>query len=369
MKRIIALLLIVILCLSCGKKEDNTIKIGAVFELTGNIAEYGKAALNGVLLAVDELNQKDFFKKNKIKIYYEDSENNPTKAISAIQKLIDLERTPIVIGGVSSATTLAMAPIAEKNKVILFSPASSSPELTKQGEYIFRNYPSDTYEAKVLVDYLIKNKIYSISILYENNDYGYGLAKTFADLFQKSGGRVELNEGYLSQTRDFKLYISKLQRTRVQAYYLPGYYQSVGILLKQLKENSDNTRIFSSTGIEDVKLFSIAKTSANGIIYPTPSIDFENPSSAIQLFSVKYKAKYGINPNYPAMLAYDAANIIALAIEKTGNKSTDEIKNELYLIKNFPGITGNTSIDKNGDAEKPFAMKIIENNRFISLEK
>jgi branched-chain amino acid transport system substrate-binding protein len=365
MRKIFAILLVALLWLNCGKKEEDVIKIGAVFELTGDIADYGNAALHGTQLAIEEVNNKNLLKK-KLVLICEDSGNQPARAISSLNKLIAVNDCKLILGGVSSSTTLSMAPLAEKKRVILFSPAASSPKLTNAGEYIFRNYPSDTYEAKILSDNMLKMNFLKIAILYQNNDYGQGLASTFEKDFTSKGGVVVFSESYLPNTSDFRKYINKLGITGSDAYYLPGYYQTVGLLLRQLREAGDKTMIFSSTGIEDQRLFAITMNSAEGVIYPTPSIDFTNPEREVKNFIKKYEDKYHQKPNYPAMLAYDAVNIVVKAMLNCNDQtSVEEIKDQLQMVKNYPGLTGLTTIDKNGDAEKPFRLKKIKSKSFV----
>lgn len=271
-----------------------------------------------------------------------------------------------MIGGISSGTTLAMAPVAERNRVALISPGASSPDLSTAGDFIFRNYPSDLYEAKIMAEYLASHGVKRVATIFANNDYAKGLASTFRAEFSKLGGEIKFEEGYQPDRTDFKTIVAKVSTIKTDALYLPGYYQSVGLLLRQLKEAGVKKPFYSATGIEDPKFFSVAGNAGDGVIYPTPSIDFENPPPSANEFITRYKDEFGEKPNYPALLAYDATKIVALAI-RNGGDSADGIKNALYQIKDFPGITGSTSFDSNGDATKPFSFKIVQNGEFRIL--
>jgi branched-chain amino acid transport system substrate-binding protein len=354
------------LFLACeGKKGD--IKVGAVLELTGEIAAYGNAAMRGMQVAADELNRSSYFGGRRLQLSFEDSGGEPQKAVAGIQKLISTSKVPVVIGGVSSGTTLAMAPIAERSRVVLFSPGASSPALTDAGDYIFRNYPSDLFETKIMAQYLISKAVMKMSIIYSNNEFGQGLSTAFKAEFVSLGGRIVTEEGYGADVSDFRTLISKIPRSGVDGLYLPGYYQSVGLLLRQLRELGVRVPVYSCTGIEDPKFFDASGNAGEGVIYPTPSIDFDNPPPEAKGFMAEYVKRFGEQPNYPALLAYDALKIVALAM-KDGGYTADSIKSALYRIDDFPGITGRTTIDSNGDAVKPFWLKVVHNGRFEMLQ-
>lgn len=354
------------LFLACaGKKGD--IKVGAVLELTGEIAAYGNAAMRGMQVAADELNKSDYFGGRRLQLLFEDSGSEPQKAVAGIQKLISTSKVPVVIGGVSSGTTLAMASVAEKSKVVLFSPGASAPALTNAGDYIFRNYPSDLFETKIMAKYLISKAMTRVSIIYSNNEFGQGLSTAFKGEFVSLGGKIVTEEGYGADVSDFRTLISKIPRSGVDALYLPGYYQSVGLLLRQLRELGVRIPVYSCTGIEDPKFFDASGNAGDGVIYPTPSIDFENPPPEAKGFMTEYAKRFGEQPNYPALLAYDALKIVALAM-KEGGYSADSIKSALYRVKDFPGITGRTTIDSNGDAVKPFSLKVTHNGHFEMVD-
>lgn len=124
-----------IISLGCAKKQPEEIKIGAILPLTGDGAKYGEEAKNGIELALEEL------KDSKIKVFYEDDQGTSSGAVNAFNKLVASVKAPVIIGPMYSSTALAVAPLAEKNKVVILSPSASSPELTKAGDYFFRNWP------------------------------------------------------------------------------------------------------------------------------------------------------------------------------------------------------------------------------------
>lgn len=127
------------------KKEPGEIKIGAILPLTGDSALYGESIKKGIDLAVEQINSEEGVKGRKVTVIYEDSKAVPSVGVASFQKLISIHRVPVVIGDAVSSVTLAIAPIAEKNKVVILSPLSSAPAITEAGDFIFRNVPSDLF--------------------------------------------------------------------------------------------------------------------------------------------------------------------------------------------------------------------------------
>jgi len=148
--------LLMVFSFGCVKKEEKEIKIGAILPLTGDGAKYGIGAKEGIDLAITEINNAGGVLGKQLTVMYEDSKLNPSDGVSAITKMIDAQKLNIIIGDIGSSVTLAMAPIATKKNAILLSPASSNPKITGIG--IFRVWPSDTVEGKVMAEF-IKNKM------------------------------------------------------------------------------------------------------------------------------------------------------------------------------------------------------------------
>ena len=143
-------LFVVFLCLR-KQADENTIKIGVIMPQTGFLASPGQSVISGINLCIDEFNSKNSDKK--IELIFEDSKSDPKIGVSAINKLINVDHVKIVIGDLGSPIFLAMASIAEKNKVVMISPGASNPSVSEAGDYIFRIYTSDEFDGKVMAGY------------------------------------------------------------------------------------------------------------------------------------------------------------------------------------------------------------------------
>ena len=124
-------------CTITGNVTKETIRIGAIGPFTGDAAVYGQSEKNAIELAVQEINLDGGINGKKLEVIYEDGKCNGMDAATAAQKLINVDKVDIILGGVCSGETLAIAPLAEANEVLVFSSFSSSPDVTNAGDFIF----------------------------------------------------------------------------------------------------------------------------------------------------------------------------------------------------------------------------------------
>lgn len=349
--------------LSC-KKEPEEIKIGSVLPLTGDAAKYGASAKKAIDLAVQEINLAGGIKGSKIIVIYEDDQASPDKGVSAFQKLITVDKVPVVIGAMPSSVTLAMAPIAEKNKVVLFSPASSNPKVTEAGDYIFRNDVSDVFEGvKMAEEVWERLGLKKVAVLYINNDYGAGIKDVFIRRFEELGGKIVDVETFEQGATDFRTQLTKIKQSNPEASYIVGYKEQIQIL-KQYKELAIKAQILATIMLEDPEIIQKVGDAAEGAIYTYRAYDPQSGQKEVTEFVENFKTKYGIEPDNWAAQCYDALKIVVLAI-KRGGYTSEGIKNSLYRIRDFPGVSGLTTFDENGDVIKPIILKTVKDGKFV----
>lgn len=373
--RILLLLLIVVFSFSifsCAKKPEQPkeIKIGAILPLTGDAASWGASAKEGIELAVSELNAKGGAGGKKVAIIYEDTQAQPEKGASAMLKLATIDKVPVVIGDLVSATTLAAAPIAEQNKVVLLSPTASAPKLTEAGKYIFRIWPSDLAEGIAMANFTAQTlKFKNVAVMFIQNDYGTALKDVFEKEFIKQGGTITETASYKPEETDFRSYLTKIMKKKPEAIYLISYYKDAGLALKQAKQLKIKTQFLGTTAIEEPKLFEIAGDATEGLIYAISSGYVANSQDeVVKAFNAKFKEKYGKDPTFVQAQCYDAVNIIASVIGK-GDMTGEAIQKGLESVKDYHGVTGTFGFDANGDVVKPTMIKTIKGKEFIPYEK
>jgi branched-chain amino acid transport system substrate-binding protein len=281
--------------------------------------------------------------------------------------MITNDNIQVVIGDIASSSVKAMAPIAEKNKVVLLSPGASNPDISKSGDYIFRNFQSDDLEANIIAKFIYsKMNVKEISTLYIQNDYGTGMNESFKKQYLKTNGKILITESYNQNATNMREQISKIKNKKSHSVFIASYPKEAAYVLKQAKELNTGLKFFATHAIEDPEIFTIAGEAANGVIFSAPVLpDINNLN--VKNFKDKYFRKYQKLPGVCSDSGYDALKIITLAISQ-GNSSGERIKDFLYNLKDYNGAAGLTSFDENGDVIKEFTFYQIEGNEFKKLQ-
>ncbi len=349
--------------IGCGER-DNSVNVGVILPLTGGAGKYGIDAKEGIELAVSLTKPRGELAGKTIKLAIEDDQTSPSQTVSAFQKLIASIKPSAVIGGMTSTSALAAAPIAEQNGVVFLSPSASTPDLTDAGDFIFRNELSDAIggieQAVFARDSL---DLFKVAILYINNDYGIGVKNAFTNTFKSYGGSIVCSEPFEADAQDFRFVLTKIIASKPQALFFIAYKESIPIL-RQLKELGAKFKLLSTPVFEDRDVLNQLGDLADGVIYVYYggfSVDADN--QLVKNFVDKFKNAYGREPGYYAALGFDAMNLLINAMEN-GGLSSEEIRDALYKIKDYRGVTGLTSFTKDGDVEKPVIFKDVENGQF-----
>ena len=367
MKKFILLFVSLLLLWGCGNQsKNNTIKIGAILPLTGNAAAWGIPPKNGATLAVEQINANGGILGKKLKLIVEDGGCDPRMGVNAINKLLSVNKPVAVVGAVCSAVTLAIAPIVEKNKVVLISPASTSPDITDAGDYIFRVIPSDALRAKVFAKYITSLGYKTAVVLTINNIAGKGAEQSFQKYFKKDGGKVLGVETYTPDATTVKTQLTRTEGLKPDIILALSQVKDAVIVLKDVKELNINIPLFfQSEALGDPSVIKNAGDAANGATYITFA---KSDDKAAKSFEHAYKKRFHKEPALFAPEAYDAVMLIAKGLKKIGKVNAMKLHDELYTVSDYQGASGIITFDKNGDVIKPFAIKTIH-NRKIELVK
>lgn len=363
---ILSVVVITLIILNIFKKQ-NEIKIGIILPLTGPNAKYGQYMKEALDIAQDEINnQHNGINGNKIKLIFEDDQALPQNAVNVVQKFISDPDIPIIFGPWASSSVLAIAPIVNKAKIPVIAEAQS-PKIRDAGDYIFRIQPDSRYYLKTLVPFVKENlNLYRVAILYVNNDYGSDLARVFTEDFEKLGGKIIFSEGFTQNSIDFRSMLIKIKSLKPDGIFIPAYVEA-GYIMKQARELNIETQFLGSAPMENPEIVTIAGEASEGAIY-AHHFDPDSPDPQVKKFEDEYRIRYGKQVEGYAALAYDGLYIISHIISKVGNDRT-AIKDFLYKIQNFPGVTGYTSFDDHGDVIKPIVIRKIINSIFVTIWK
>lgn len=349
-----------------GKRPSaEQIKIGWIGPLSGQYASYGKMVKAGTDIALEEINASGGINGKELVILYEDDQLEPKNGVAAFNKLVSLNKVPVVIQAAGSNVMLAQAPIAERQKVVLISPTCTNPKITYAGDYVFRIAPSDTYQGKVIAE-LAYNDLNAkkAAVLYINNDYGVGLKDVFISNFKELGGVLTNSEGFAPGTNDFRTILGKIRDSKPDVVFLSSLYQEAALILKQAKELGISIQFLGGDGCFSPELIARAGNSAEGMIVINMHWNPDSNEPIVKKFISKFKEKEKQDPEVYAALGYDCLRVVAHSIKKA-EQEYSTIQKALSSVVDLSGVTGPTIFDKNGDVLKKFDIFVVKNKKFI----
>lgn len=315
-------------------------------------------------LALDEVNAAGGIKGTPLTILYRDSGSSPVVAERAALELYDRLDVPLILGAVLSSETLRIAPLAEQRRKVLLSPASSSPEITRAGRYVFRVYPSDTlegaYMAQLAGDEL---KLRSVRIVAIDNAFGRGLAAVFRRSF--SGGSQPEIQLYAEHGEDHAAVANKALAADTEGIYLAGYYSDMGKILKEIRKISPDRTVLSTSSFGNPKTLEEAGKAAEGVLFPATVFDPDSEEPSVKRFTARYRERHHADPDLWAAHGYDAVMVAAEAIRRAGAAVPARMAEALRGIKDFPGASGRVSFDAEGDVVQYPRAYIVHEGRFI----
>ena len=350
----------------CGSKESgDTIKVGANFELTGNVANYGNATIEGLQLAIEEANGAGGINGKKIELVSVDDKSEAAESINAATKLISDDDVKVIVGPATTGLVLAETQTATDAKVPIIAPCATSPEATvengKVKPYVFRSCFIDPQQGEVMATFAAKELKAKTAVIYVDNssDYSKNLAKVFKEKFEAAGGKVVMEEAFLQKDQDFKATLTKLKTANADVMFVPAYYEEVGKIVKQAREMGINSAILGTDGWDDTKVVDIAGADAlNNTFFST---HYSEKDAEVQGFIEAYKKKFNRAPNVFAALGYDAGKMLVDALKRAGSGDTEKIREALEATKDLKVGTGTISMDKNHNPIKTAVILEMKN--------
>lgn len=339
-----------------GSADEDKIKLGLNLELSGPVASYGQSEVEGIELAVEEINANGGIDGKQIEIKKVDNKSDSAEAVSVATKLTSQEKVTAIIGAATSGNTVAQVQIANDNKTILLSPSGTSPTVTvaedgSVNEFAFRTSFIDPFQGTVAANFAINNlEVKNAAIFADNaSDYAIGLAESFKTDFEKAGGEIVAEEAYVAKDTDFRSTLTRIKSKNPEFIFIPGYYEEVGLIIKQAREMGITVPFMGADGWDSPKLVELAGAEALNNTYITNHYSSEDPDEKIQEFVSNFSEKYdGKSPDAFNALGYDSVYLLKDAIERA-ETSTDstKIKDALAETKDLSLVTGVYSVDEN----------------------
>ena len=337
--------------------------IGANYELTGNVASYGQAALAGGKMAVDEINKAGGINGKKLRIVEADNKSEPSESGNAATKLISQNKLIGIVGPATSGCTMAAEPIVTASKLPVVAPTATAESITvgkdgKTRQFVFRACFIDPFQGKVMAAFANqKLKVKTVAIYRDNSsDYSKGLAEAFKKNFEAAGGKIVAEEAYLAKDMDFKAGLTKLKATNPEAIYVPGYYEEVGKIVKQAREIGLEVPMMGGDGWDSPKLIEIAGAKALNKTYYSSAYSADDTDPSTQRFIKAFKEKYQKDPDFFSMMGYNTVLILADAYKRAGSEDGTKIAEAMAKTKDLPVAGGKLSFD---DKHNPIVPALI----------
>lgn len=334
--------------------DGDTIKVGGLLEMTGGSASFGISGKNGIDLALKKINEKGVLGGKKLSLVVADTKSEASEATNGMQKLISQDKVVAVIGPNQSSAVIASGAINNGAKVVDITPMGTNPDVTvdpktKQVKpYSFRTCFIDPFQGTVMASFASNElKVKRAAIYIDNtSDYAKGLAQFFEENFVKNGGQVVIEEAYLQKDTDFKSTLTKIKAAKPDFIYIPGYYQEVGLIVKQAREMGINVPMAGGDGWDSAKLPEIAGKAALENTFFSSLYSPDDTSDLNKDFVAEYKKAYNTNPDVFAALAYDSTLLVAKAIEDAGSADPAKIAEAMAKIKGFKGVSGEVTFNE-----------------------
>ncbi|ALE09317.1 ABC transporter substrate-binding protein [Bifidobacterium longum] len=339
---------------SNAKASGDSITIGTVTTNSGTAAAYGEAEVKGFELAVSEINAKGGINGKKVKLESMDDKGDATEASNAFNKLSGDNDVLAVAGPTISATTAAVAPLADQAKLVTIAPAATSDSI-ETGNYLFRTCFKDSYQGEVAARFAAENlKVKKVAVLYGTGDpYSSGVGEAFAKAAEKLGLEVVDKESSSSaDDTEYSAQLQKIQASGAELLYAPYYYSVAGpYIIPQARSVGFEGYVMGPDGYDGLKLTG-DKSQYNKTYYTTHYSADDNTNTKVQDFIKSYKEKNNAEPNTFAALGYDTIYMLKQAIEKAGKNATREDVRNAVTGMNFDGVTGKFTMDKSGSPTK-----------------
>ena len=367
MKRSLAAIAAATLSLSllagCGggssSSDSDVIKVGINYELSGAVATYGDASVKGIEMAFDEINAAGGINGKQVETIKYDTKSEPAEATTLATKLMTQDKVVTVIGPATSGSFKATIPVANQNKIPVVSGSATAEDVTvsngKVQEYAFRTCFSDSFQGTAMASFATDNLGAKSAVIIKDtsSDYAKGLAENFSSKFESEGGTIVGEEGYVAGDTDFQAILTRIKSQSFDAIYLPGYYNEVGLIIKQARDLGLAAPILGGDGYESPTLLQLAGASAlNNVYYTNHYSSLDTDNAKVGEFIANFKAKYNEDPSAFSALGYDTAYFVADAIGRASDLTGEAVKDAMASTTDFSGVTGTFSIDANHDPDK-----------------
>ncbi len=369
--------------------------VGVVLPLSGRYATFGQLVRRGMELALEIHNESN----PPVRFQYRDGGADPDQSAQAVSALANGERVMAIAGPLTGAASAAAAAQAQQERVPLLS-LSQRDGLPESGPYVFRNSLTTRLQVETLVRYAIEDQeMTTFGILYPENKLGREMAELFAWEVERYGGLVLNRQSYPEKATDFRRQIKLLKgedpdapdqgreagpettpanpeeggvvpeepAVAFDALFIPDYAEQVGLIAPQLAfYGIEELPLLGINGWNSPELLRVAGRYVEGAVF----VDgfFRHSSYPfVQEFVKLYVEKYGEEPTILEAQGFDVAGILLAALDRSEVRTREDLWMALIQLRNYPGVTGATSFNEQGDAEKVLFLLQVQNGSIVQI--
>lgn len=356
-----------------GQTSSEPIKVGVFAPLSGANAAVGQSEVEGVEMAVEEINNAGGIAGRPIELVIADDENDPTTAVSVVNKLINSDNVVALIGSVNSSVTLAAMEVTQDEGVPHITPISSGAAITTSGyEYIVRGQANDLLQAGAVVEYAIAKGYQKIGLMYQNDDYGGGARDVILDVMKQNNMSLAADEAFEASAADVTPQLQNVKAAGCDCLIMYTMYAPGATIANQAAQlGMGDLPLMGGGGLTNAKLYELGGENVVGLVN---SQTFLAGADAVNDFSAafieNFQKKYNDTADSNNAMSYDSTYILAeglkYSLEQYNDLSGDHIMEGMKAIKDMPLATGTITIDETGDSvrDKILMVELCEGGTY-----
>jgi len=334
--------------------EEEPIKVGWFGALTGDWALWGEASRNGTLFTIEQVNEAGgVLGGRQLELIAYDNKSDQLESVNVVRRLITEDGVVAVIGTNSSgsniAVNIAVAPIAEENKVPIIATYATNPRVTQPEEgvlmqYTFRVCFTDPYQGSVMADFAYSDLgARKAAVLYEiSSDYSVGLRDFFVQRWEELGGELVADEAFKTGDVEFRAQLTSIRDAEPDVIIMPFLAKEVALAAKQARDLGITVPFIGGDGWPSPTLLEMAAAAVEGCYF----VDHTNVNADnVQEYRAAYEERFGSDIQVNAIMTHDAVLVLVAAIEKAGSADPTAIRDALEQIDPVDGFTGRITID------------------------
>jgi branched-chain amino acid transport system substrate-binding protein len=352
--------------------QGEVIKLGFLGALTGSVANYGIPGKKGMEMAIEEINASGGILGHQVEGVYDDNKGETTDITAIAKKYITRDKVVAMVGDPCTGLTQVAGRITQENEVVILSAGATGTGVVEIGDYVYRNTLLDIYAAPAVVDWMVNQKgwknIAMITSL--NNGYSTALTPVFKAAIADKGGNIVLDESINDGETDFTAQVTKLKNAGADVLVFTGYYTEAALIMNEVQKQNLDIVLVGGDGLYGQDLATLGKSAVEEKVIFYCGFSSDQPGPETAAFLESYRAKYNEEPDMFSAQYYDAVYILKKAMEDANSTDPKVFKTELAKLKDYPGVSGNTTFGPDREPIKsPVCLITIKDGKFALLEK